>query len=388
MDVEYRGQLEVYTAELNQMFRYDDHTLVAGARYQTGAFETRDRLTLPPGTLTNVIPFFNNPPAAEANRDAFERISVYGYYTWQPRDGLFLTPGLSYDQVLFPVNHRSPPISDGEERRSRLNPKAGVVWSPGENFTVRGAYSRSLGGVSLDESFRLEPSQLAGFQQSFRSIISESLVGSVSAPDYELAGVAVDWKTKSRTYLGLQADALGSEVRRRLGVFNRDVAPPLNLPSSTPQRLDYDEQSVTASIHQLISDAWAAGAEYRFTRSELRTQHPAIPSGTPGLDSDHTEQADLQQVGLHLRFNHPSGFFAHAESQFFHQRNDGYATTRPVEILFQQNMFAGFRLRKERGEISVGVLNLLDEDYRLNPLNPYLELPRERVFIMRLRFNL
>ena len=49
-----------------------------------------------------------------------------------------------------------------------------VVWSPLREVTLRGVFSRALGGVSFDESFRLEPTQLAGFNQSFRSIISES----------------------------------------------------------------------------------------------------------------------------------------------------------------------------------------------------------------------
>jgi hypothetical protein len=33
------------------------------------------------------------------------------------------------------------------------------------------------------------------------------------------------------------------------------------------------------------------------------------------------------------------------------------------------------------------VLNLTDTDYRLNPLTPYVELPRERVFTAWLRLS-
>jgi hypothetical protein len=35
----------------------------------------------------------------------------------------------------------------------------------------------------------------------------------------------------------------------------------------------------------------------------------------------------------------------------------------------------------------VGVLNLTDEDYRLNPLNLTGSLPRERTFYSSLQFN-
>ena len=33
-----------------------------------------------------------------------------------------------------------------------------------------------------------------------------------------------------------------------------------------------------------------------------------------------------------------------------------------------------------------GILNLSDQDYHLNPLNTYLELPRERAFVLRVNF--
>ena len=88
------------------------------------------------------------------------------------------------------VSHRLPQRSDrhGEDSRDRLSPKAGVIWNPFGNLFVRGAYTQSLGGVSFDESVRLEPNQVAGFNQVFRSIISESVVGSVAAPTYDTAG--------------------------------------------------------------------------------------------------------------------------------------------------------------------------------------------------------
>jgi len=35
----------------------------------------------------------------------------------------------------------------------------------------------------------------------------------------------------------------------------------------------------------------------------------------------------------------------------------------------------------------VGVLNLTDQDYRLNPLNLYPDLPRSRTFAASLQFN-
>jgi len=53
----------------------------------------------------------------------------------------------------------------------------------------------------------------------------------------------------------------------------------------------------------------------------------------------------------------------------------------------QLNVYAGYRLRRNFGDITIGFLNLTDQDYKLNPLNYYNELPRNRTLLVRLRLN-
>jgi len=322
-------------------------------------------------------------------KDDFQRITGYGYYTWEPLPELHLTGGVAYDQVTYPINFRRPPISEGSTTREQVSPKAAIVWSPCSEVTLRGAYTRSLAGVTFDESFRLEPTQLAGFSQSFRNLISESVVGSLTAPSYETIGAALDLKFKSRTYIGLQGQYLNAEVSRETGSFDFSgtVPPPPPIqPSATPQHLDYDEYSISATVNQLVSSSWSLGAQYVFTRSRLHTLFPEIPVALNPL-ADHVERADLQVATLFAIFNHPSGFFARAESQWYHQDNSGYAVPLPGDDFFMHNVYVGYRLRRQRGELTLGVLNLAGNDYKLNPLNPYSELPRERVFVARLKVN-
>ena len=69
------------------------------------------------------------------------------------------------------------------------------------------------------------------------------------------------------------------------------------------------------------------------------------------------------------------------------QNNLGYEPGLPGDDLVQQNFYLGWRLRRQRAELSLGVLNFNDADYRLNPLNVYAELPRERTFVARLKLN-
>ncbi len=376
-NVDYRNEFEIFTGEFNQIIQTERQHLVLGGRVQSGEFNTSARLASAAVGSFGASSIF--PGSTNSTEEPFERFSGYGYYTVEVFTDFLLMGGVAYDWLKFPRNFRAPPLQSGTETRDQFSPKAALVWSPRPEVTLRGVYSRALGGVSLDESFRLEPVQLAGFSQAFRTIIPETVAGSVSAPAYEVAGAALDVKLKTRTYLGVQTEWLQSEVRRDAGVFDfyPGQLPPIPaVPSRTRQRLDYDERSVAATVNQLLSDEWSFGTQYRFTRSKLQSEFPVIPIQT-------TEQADLHRVTLSLHYNHPSGFFARTESQWYHQENSAY----PSLEFWQHNLFVGWRLRRQRGELSLGVLNLGDTDYRLNPLNLYAEMPRERVYVARLKFN-
>ena len=380
-DIEQQSEAEIYIAELKQIFQTERHTLLLGGRAQSGWFDTHSLITNPRDGAN----FYSMPAASTRAHDDFIRGSVYGYYTVELPTRLRLTGGLAYDAMRLPSNFRSPPVSDGEESRHQLSPKAALVWNPVTPVTLRGIYAKSLGGVSLDESFRLEPTQLAGFPQSFRNIISESLVGSVAGPEYETAGVGLDFKLPARIYAGVQAERLTSRVEQNIGEFDFYFPKPPLVPGSTRQHLDYVERGFSAYVAKLFGSEWSAVAQYRYTWSELEQSLPEIPAGLPG--SSQVDRAELHNVNLFLHYNHASGFFARAETQIFWQHNAAASASLVDDSFYQVNLWAGFRFPRQHGEISIGVLNLNAADYRLNPLTPYSELPRERVFAARLLFN-
>lgn len=382
-DVRQRSEFETYTAEAQQIFENDRHALLFGARWQGGEFDTRSRLSNP-AAFTNEFPATGTSTHALSD---FERASAYAYETLKLPGRLLLTAGLTYEHMQFPENFRAPPVQNGEETRGRWNPKAAVVWDPLPEATVRGTYSRSLGGASFDESYRLEPTQLAGFSQAFRTLMPESLFGSVAAPDYEVWGGALDLKFKTRTYVGLQGDWLRSEVKQTVGVLDYRFAEqvPNIFPGSVRQHLDYDERAVTFTVNQLMGDEWAAGAQYSFVRSELESRFPSLQQAFAEVDS--ANRAELQRLRLSLLRNLPSGFFAEGQWEFYWQKNLGSASTLPDESFQQLNFFVGYRCPRQYGDITLGVLNATGENYRLNPVTPYAELPREAVFYARLRFR-
>jgi tetratricopeptide (TPR) repeat protein len=385
-DISYRSQFVTWISEVNQIFQGPRNTLILGGRFQTGEFETQN-------SLANLYSTLLFPTTNYTVVEPMQRWSIYGYDTWEALPAqLWLTAGLVYDTLDYPANFRQVPISAGQASTSSLGPKGALVWSPSSTVTLRGAYARSLGGVSLDESYRLEPPQLAGFSQSYRTIISESVVGSVSAPTFETIGAALDLKFKSRTYVGLFGEVLTSDVDRLLGIYRFPTPTPERLfyPSTTRQLLHYREYSASLVANQLLSRDWSLGASYKFTRSELDQDLPEVPASAYAYASQY-EQSDLQTISLYLLYTHPSGFFARADANWYLQNNlmqtNGVSVSLPGDSFPQVNFTVGWRFRRNFGDISVGLLNLTGTDYTLNPLNPYVELPRERVVAARLRLR-
>ncbi|MFT5470906.1 MAG: tetratricopeptide (TPR) repeat protein/outer membrane receptor protein involved in Fe transport [Verrucomicrobiales bacterium] len=377
-DLRYQSDLQAYTAELQQIWQTDRRSFTVGVRGQNGSFETTTTQANPTGLP--MPPFAAGTFNAQSIENDFYRLSVYGYHTWQAVEPLTLTAGLSYDHIHFPQNFRNPPINGAEEGRTKLSPKAGVLWTPHRNTAVRFAYTRSLGGVSIDQSFRLEPTQVAGINQAFRSLIPESLTGGLTAPAFETWGVAVDQKFGTGTYLGVAGEILKSDAKNTVGAYVAGFAGGTLNPVDLTQDLTFEEKALSFYANQLLSDHWSIGAKYRVSLDDLNRQ-----TRQTGLNEDF--QATLQEADFFVRYNHPCGFFARAESVWRHQGNAGFAPAQPGDQFWQHNLIAGYRFPRRRAEIQLGVLNLADAGYNLSPITPYRELPRERVFAGRLRFN-
>ena len=378
-DEQLSDHFHIYTAELSQIVQKDKYTLIVGGRWQGGQFGYSDTFTNSPPPLAALF-----LPTNQSFSEPFQRFGGYGYLTVEPVDKLWLTAGLAYDAMEYPSNFRSLPVSAGTEWRQEPEPRFAIVWSPSDKVTLRGIYSRSLGGVSLDESYRLEPTELAGFVQTYRSVISESIVGSVSAEDVQLEGLALDLKFNHGTYAGLMAENIGTHVHQTVGDFllANSVAP--YVVSSTPQNLDYYEQSFTAEVNQLLPDGFVAGASYVLTHSQLKSNYPEIPDD---VLTPQNQSAFLHQLDSYLLFNHPSGFFARFDALGYLQENVGYDGAEPGDNFVQLNLVGGWRFWQRRGELLVGVLNLTRSNYNLNPLTEYPELPRTRVFYGQFTFE-
>jgi hypothetical protein len=387
-DQEYRNDLKDYSAELQQLLQHGDHTLVVGGRVQTGELDTANVETS--GRVVFGPIFFPiNFPITQNIRNQYDRESVYLYEHWQFWPTLTLIGGVSYDRVHFPENFRFAPISNGDETRDQVSPKAGVVFTPFKNTTIRAAYFQGLGGVSLDQSVRLEPSQVAGFNQAFRNLIPESIADDNSAPTFDGWGLALEQKCGRGTFIGVSGEILSSEVDRQIGVV--EFLPPPRI-GQTREELDFRERTLSVYLNQLVSDEWSFGARYRLSKADLEQRLPDLPAATDaiyrgGLSPQQQTESVLHQLQFTALYNHSSGFFGGASALWNLQSNQGYVTDRPGDNFWQFNVEAGWRLFRRHVEARIGLFNLTDQNYRLNPLNLTPEYPRGRELRVSLQFH-
>ena len=431
-DIDYRNNFEIYGAELQQIFTFGPQTVLFGGRYQQGEFETQVLLSdFKNGTDSFGTSRFAYPLIDQRSNRDFERVNLYLYSILRLTSWATLTGGITYDRMKYPSNFTNVPIDDREASLRGFSPKVGLSLHPWRGATLRGAYTEGISGTSFDESVRLEPVQVAGFLQGYRSVISESLIGTVAGSQYKLAGASFEQKLPTRTYLGLEYNVLEQDLDRRIGatdsfdVFGSTIG---NLPSSLNEKDIYRENILSASINQLVSDEWSFGASYRLTHAKFRQQLTGLgDSLARGLKNDFTvtyngatlngiaaaldktAETNLHRVNLYALFNHSSGFFLRADADWYRQENDSIMLSPilpvpgdvdeprprmrqrnlglPGDDFWQFNLLAGYRFHRNQCELSCGVLNLTGEDYRLNPLVPYAELPRDRTLVVRCRLT-
>ena len=387
MQEHYVNRLTLYSGELQQIWETAEHTTIIGGRVQYGQFDT-DTLQDMPSTLTGA---FATPAAQQDVDTEFTRFSVYGYHQWQIFEPLQLIGGVTYDHITFPENFRTAPVSGNETTKDQISPKAGIIWTPLAGTTARFAYTRSLSGATIDQSWQLEPSQVAGFIQNYRSVIPESIAGGNAGATFDTYDLSLEQKFSTGTYLSVAGQILDSSVDRVDGAFDYNFFNPPAVPSGLKENLDYSEKSLLFTANQLLGKQWAVGAQYRVSEAVLNDNYVNVPSSLLGGFVNFTPrtrtEGTLNQLTLSANYNHPCGFFAEGEALWFGQSNAGYTPAEPGDDFWQFNAFAGWRSPRRRMELTLGLLNIAGQDYKLNPLNVYNELPRSRTLMVRLQFN-
>ena len=144
---------------------------------------------------------------------------------------------------------------------------------------------------------------------------------------------------------------------------------------------------MTVALNQLAGRDWSFGARYKLEDAKFSQQSIDIGPTITGINAIiQNNKATLQQLDLSARFNHPSGFFSRFDALWSRQDNQGYSPDEPGDDFWQFNAYAGYRFFHRQAELQFGLLNITDENYHLNPLNLYNELPRGRTLSVLFQF--
>ncbi|MGH8024133.1 MAG: TonB-dependent receptor domain-containing protein, partial [Limisphaerales bacterium] len=386
MNQDFLNRLNIYSGELQQIFEQPEHTTIAGGRVQYGNFAVSNQQDTPSDDAS----LFNSPAARQNTGGIFRRFSLYGYHQWQIIAPLQIIAGLDYDYLTFPELFSTAPVSGTERTEQQFSPKAGLIFTPWDGTTARFAYSRSLAGASIDQSYQIEPSQLAGFIQNYRSIIPESILGPTPGARFSTYDLSLEQKFHTGTYLTISGEILDSKDDLVNGIFAYNfLSMPYAEPSTLDENLNYQEETFQFTANQLLARDWSLGLKYRLSHAVLNENYPGVSDSIILADPAFQPQtkATLNQLDLTAIYNHPSGFFAEGEALWFDQNNDGYNPAEPGDNFWQFNIFAGYRSPRRNVEVAIGLLNIANQGYNLNPLNIYNELPLARTLACRLQIN-
>jgi tetratricopeptide (TPR) repeat protein len=388
----FENRLTIESFEVQHLATISQFQTIAGIRFQAGTYRLANEQSWLIDNVNNnsfVDSFFFPVPPANITDQSFQahslRITPYLYEYWRVAQQLCLIGGLAYDYQSLPQNALFAPLGNRDEIQRQLSPKAGLVWTPDARITVRGAYSQSLGGANLDQSVRLEPTQLAGFTQAYRNVMPDSLVGGIGGARFETADLSLEYRFGSGTYVALSAEWLHSTADQSLGSLSRAITSDEGSAIQLAEQLTFQERSADFSVHQLLGDYFSVGARYRLADARLSTSFPQVD---PSLGMTHSDMGGLLHlVSLHGTFQHPCGLFASVEGQWWRQQLRDDLSSLPGDQFWQANVQIGYRSPRRHVEISLGLLNITGQNFNLYPINLYPDLPRERTFAAKLQFN-
>jgi len=315
-DVTFLEESAGFEVEGQYLFQGERFNLTAGF----GIYETEvDRSV----TVTS-----DNGPSF-SNADGFDRrrhsAYLYGNLNW-PKD-LVWTFGMSYDA-----------LDQGDtDVVGAVNPKLGLQWDLTQSIRLRAAFMET-GKQALLGNRSIEPTEVAGFNQFF-----DDLPGT-EARRY---GAGLDVRLGEALYAGFEGS-------------RRDLEVPLfDFGGELFDRLKWKEGLYRGYLNWTPSPAWAASAEYRLDTFDAKEELFAN-------FMDITPDLDTISVPLTIRYFHPAGFFARLGGTYVRQEIAGLSEVpgddRDDFVVVDAAL--GYRLPKRLGIMSLGVRNLLDEEFR------------------------
>jgi outer membrane receptor protein involved in Fe transport len=241
--------------------------------------------------------------------------NAYAYLNLRTAYRASWTLGLAYDT-----------LDNDVVDEDRSSPKLGVIWQLASATTLRAAWFRSLKRPVVGNQ-TVEPTQVAGFNQFF-----DDPNGSRT----ERYGVAIEQSFSPVVYVGAEATW-------------RDInIPTLVQPANVTTYEDVDERAHRAYLYWAPTTNATLSAEYFLERFQRARGQPS--------------DVETHRLPLGATYHLVSGFMGQLRASRVHQDVTSGGATEQDRFWTIDASF-GYRLPRRRGIVSIGVQNLLDEQF-------------------------
>jgi len=332
---ESKTDTESWSAELRHLQRWESVRVTAGLGYLDQKEHSDINIMadplpvvifpgpIPPRLVIDAPPF----PLVQTIVDADVRQANAYLYSWiDLGQALTLNVGLSYDDYDARYHNEQ-----------QFNPKLGLTWRASPQTTFRAAAFRTL-HRPLATSQTIEPTEVAGFNQFFDGLNGEQVWR---------YGMALDHRFS-------EALAGGVELSRR-----ERTVPGVDLNTLALSEDNRDEELGHAYLYWVPTDRTAVALEYLYERV-----FEAIPESEDLEDTTH-------RFPLTFSYFHPSGLNGSLRATYVRQYGEfELGMGNDMESFWHLDLSLDYRLPKHRGQLSLGVRNLLDEEFGYHDRDP------------------
>jgi tetratricopeptide (TPR) repeat protein len=335
-------------------FRLGRHRILYGFDAYTGETRLKDTSR---DALTVLFPpplVFDNPVVRNHITPTY--LTAYVQDTWRILPQLTLEGGVFYEKTNDGLS--VPLFSDREFEIERVHPRAGLVFNPLRDHTLRFAYARYIVNPFLAPQ-ELRPTDIAGFtvgQNALTSAVQEDL------------SLAWEWQASPRVFLKAEGFK-----RKRTEQHDDPVAGEF-----ISHDRDFYGGSIDANV--LIWDYFGLTPGYTYVRNK---EHELALFGT--LNPERWREDHEFRVGLH--FLHPTGWKARFQAAYVKQFLRGFGADDPADF-WVLDLAVEKELFHKRLKIGGRVENLLDEKFNLITDVTTVETREPaRRFVLFMRYN-
>ncbi len=349
--------------EIQHTIRVGDHSLQTGIRAQDGDWTTAFSLS-ESTTLSNL-----GYVELNLNEDhSFDRIEAYFYDTVSLSPNLNFVLGANLSSLHYPQNVFTLPPASGDTSTSPFLPKLGLSWKMDTNWNFRAAYSETLGGLALEDGYRLEPTQVAGFLQGYRSLLAETLDGSHPAVRFKQAGAGVTYQNDNNLLVDFELQNRSSASNRGIGRLYFDDS---ILSAAWASSTDFDELSAQLNVSTFLNEGTSIAFDYRYSDA-------SIESSIPDVHASANRNGLLHAFALSIHGQNKRGYFAEATFSLLEQEREerSYSNDTLIGQPIDEQLEAipidfelGWRRPSGGLRIAIGVKNLGNKNTAIDPVN-------------------